>query len=76
MEARLAKVEAAVETFKEEFNRVWHEFDRVYKEFDRVHAEIADLRKELGTTTRWLVGLMIANMSLSIALFAKVASLH
>lgn len=69
MEARLAKVEAAVETFKDEFGRVW-------KEFDRVHAEIAELRRELNTTTRWLVGLMLANMSLTIALLAKVSGLH
>lgn len=76
MEARLAKVEAAVDTFKDEFGRVWKEFDRVYQEFDRVHAEIAELRRELNTTTRWLVGLMLANMSLTIALLAKVSGLH
>jgi hypothetical protein len=63
MEARLAKVEAAVGTLKERSTRL--------------EDAVAELRKELHSSTRWLVGLilahMLANLSMLAALYAKVA---
>jgi len=97
MEARLAKVEAFVDTFKAELDRLQNQMDRLQNQVDRLHDEItllrehmdrrfeeqrqyvdrnlAEIRKELSTNTRWLVGLVLANMSMTAALFAKVSGL-
>lgn len=85
MEARLVKVEVAVDTLKEQLIRLEKAIADVRIELGGkidsniagVRLEIDDLRKELHSTTRWLVGLilahMLANISMLAALYAKVS---
>jgi uncharacterized protein (DUF885 family) len=85
--ARLARVEAFVETFREELDRLHAADERLANEIaqlrehmDRGFAEarqhtdqgLEQLRKELSTTTRWLVGLMLANTSLTLGTLGLV----
>jgi len=96
MEARLVKVEVAVDTLKEQLVRLENAIadlraelgskidgkidgldSKIDSKIASVRAEIDDLRKELHTTTHWLVGLILAhmlgNISMLAALYAKVA---
>ncbi len=85
--ARLARLEAFVETFREELDRLHAADERLADEIaqlrehtDRGFAELrqhmdqsmAELRKELGTTTRWVVGLMLANTSITLGTLGLV----
>ena len=75
--ARLARREAFVETFREELDRLHAADERLADEIAqlREHTDrgFAELRKELGTTTRWLVGLMLANTSITLGTLGLVA---
>jgi hypothetical protein len=81
MEARLVKVEVAVDTLKEQLVRLEAAIADLGRKIDdniaSVRAEIDDVRKELHSTTKWLVGLilahMLANISMLAALYAKVS---
>jgi len=85
MEARLVKVEVAVDTLKEQLVRLETAIadarvelgGKIDSNIASVRAEIGDVRKELHSTTKWLVGLilahMLANISMLAALYAKVA---
>jgi DNA repair ATPase RecN len=99
--ARLAKVEAFVETFREDLDRLHAADERLADEIaqlrehtDRSLAELrkhvdegfmqqrehtgqglSELRKELNTSIRWLIGLVLANTSVTLGLVAKMAGL-
>jgi predicted RNase H-like nuclease (RuvC/YqgF family) len=99
--ARLAKVEAFVETFREDLDRLHAADERLAEEIaqlrehtdrslaelrkhvdegfvrQRDHADqgLAELRKELNTSIRWLIGLVLANTSVTLGLVAKMAGL-
>ena len=80
MEARIAKLEVFVETFREELDRLHRGQEQLHNEIlmlrDHTDRGLAELRKELNTTTRWLSGLIFANMTLTLGLIAKVWGLH
>ena len=108
--ARLAKVEAFVETFREDLDRLHAADERLADEIaqlrehmDRALADLRQymdlglaesrqhtdqglaelrqhtdrgleqLRKEFNTTARWLIGLMLANTSMTLGLIARSA---
>ncbi len=89
-QARLVKVMASVATFREDLDRLHAADERLADEIAhlREHTEraLAGLRpptdrglaqrgKELNTSARWLIGLMLSNMSRTLGLIAKSAAL-
>lgn len=84
MEARLAKVEAHVDTLRTDLDRLHDELIAFREHVDRRFAEqqqfmdrkFSEIRKELSTSVRWLGGLIFANLTLTIGLLGKVWGLH
>jgi uncharacterized coiled-coil DUF342 family protein len=98
---RLARVEALVDTIRDELDRMHAGIERLANEIaqlrehtDRGLAELRErtdrgfaearqhtddgleqLRKEFNATTRWLVGLMLANTAMTLGMFAKVVGM-
>lgn len=80
IEARVTKLEVFVEIFREELDRLQHGQEQLRTEIAalREHTDrgFAELRKEIHTNTRWVIGLLIANMTFTIVLISRLPGVH